>query len=267
MISLHSYRILRGESARQHVVATGHEEIFETFHITVPEKKTAKSEDSEKDEEIRTEEPEVPVLSPAEALLQETMWKTEALLQAARDEAEEIKHKAYEEGFAMGEKEGRDAGRLQALEEERQLTEEKLRGLEEEIRQYVIDMGNQKDRILEEYLDDLKDISLAIGEKIVQTSLKSSSEVVKKMIIAATEKLKKTAWAKIYVAQNDSEMELKGDDQLLRELAKLSDNVKIVVMEEADPGTCIIELPHEIIDISANVQMENIRDILTNARA
>jgi len=116
-------------------------------------------------------------------------------------------------------------------------------------------------------LDDLKDISLAIGEKIVQTSLKSSSEVVKKMIIAATEKLKKTAWAKIYVAQSNSEMELKGDDQLLRELAKLSDNVKIVVMEEADPGTCIIELPHEIIDISANVQMENIRDILTNARA
>ena len=265
MISLRSYRILRGESARQHVVAAGHEAVFETFNITVPEKKT-KSANGEKAEEVK-EEPEIPEISPAEALLQETMWKTEALLQAARDEAEEIKRKAYEEGFAIGEKEGKEAGRQQALEEERRLTEEKIHGLEEEIRQYVVDMGNQKDKVLEEYLDDLKDISLAIGEKIVQTSLKSSSEVVKKMIVAATEKLKKTAWAKIYVAQNNSEMDLKGDAQLLRELSKLSDNVKIVVMENAEPGTCIIELPHEIIDISANVQMENIRDILTNARA
>ena len=267
MISLRSsYRILRGESAQQQVVAAGSEAVFQTFNITVPEKKTAKLAEKEPVEEIVGEKPEIPLVSPSEALLQETMWKAEALLQAARDEAEEIKRKAYEEGFALGEMEGMEAGRAQALEEERTLTESRLRGLQEEIRQYVVDMGNQKDKVLEEYLDDLKDISLAIGEKIVQTSLKSSSEVVKKMIVAATEKLKKTAWAKIYVAQNNSEMDIQGDAQLLRELSKLSDNVKIVVMEDAEPGTCIIELPHEIIDISTNVQMENIRDILTNAR-
>ena len=86
------------------------------------------------------------------------------------------------------------------------------------------------------------------------------------MILAATEKLKKTAWAKIYVAKTTEEMDIQGDVQLLRELAKLSDNVKIIVMEDAEPGTCIVELPQEIIDISAGTQMENIRDILNNAR-
>lgn len=270
MTSLHNYRILKGENAWVEIIAEGNESVFETFNLTVPEKKPGKAAhgDAEIAEELPEEkEPEVPEISPADALLQETIWKTEALLESARGEAEEIKRKAYEEGFAVGEKEGREEGRLQAFEEEKRLTDEKIRMLEEEIKQYVTDMEHQKDRILEEYLDDLKDISLAIGEKIVQTSLKSSSEVVKKMIIAATEKLKKTAWAKIYVAQNNSEMDLQGDDQLLRELAKLSDNVKIVVMEDAEPGTCIIELPHEIIDISANAQMENIRDILNNARA
>ena len=41
--------------------------------------------------------------------------------------------------------------------------------------------------------------------------------------------------------------------------------MKIVVMEE-EPGTCIIELPSEIIDLSTGTQLENIRGILENAR-
>ena len=123
-------------------------------------------------------------------------------------------------------------------------------------------------KLLEEYLDDLKDISLAIGEKIIQTSLKSSSDVVKNMILAATDKLKRTAWAKIYIADSPEVegREIQGDAELLDQLSKISDNVKIIVMGDAAPGTCIIELPQEVMDISVGTQMENIKEILNNAR-
>ena len=42
--------------------------------------------------------------------------------------------------------------------------------------------------------------------------------------------------------------------------------MKIVMMEEAEEGTCIIEMPNEIIDASAATQLENVKDILNNAR-
>ena len=84
--------------------------------------------------------------------------------------------------------------------------------------------------------------------------------------MAATDKIKKTQWAKIYISKQDSEMIVRGDAQLLREMARLTDNLKVIAMENEEPGTCIIELPDEIVDASVNTQMENIKDILNNAR-
>lgn len=255
MISLFKYRILKGTQAQDEVMTAGTQQIFETFDLSKPVKKA--------EPDKKTEKPGPP---PEEAILQDRLWKAEALLERAREEAENIRQEAYEEGFEQGKEEGRQAGREAAYQEEQQTIKEELHNLAQKIGQYAADMEIQKEKVLEEYLDDLKNISLAIGEKIVQTSLKSSSEVIKRMIVAATEKLKKTAWAKIYVARTNEELDIQGDLQLLKELAKLSDNVKIVVMEDAEPGTCIIELPQEIIDISTGTQMENIRDILNNAR-
>ncbi len=265
MISLHNYRILKAGSAQDEILAVGNEAVFKTFNLTMPE--TVKEESDPLKTAEKPEKPAEPEPSPADTLLQETILKTEALLENAKAEAEEIRRQAYQEGLEQGREEGLEIGRQEAREAEQDAIHEKVHQLEEQIKQYVTDMENLKDRILEEYLDDLKDISLAIGEKIVQTSLKTSGEVVRKMIIAATEKLKRTAWAKIYVAPSGNEMDLQGDAQLLKELSKLSDNVKIVVMDDAEAGTCVIELPHEIIDISTGTQMENIRDILNNARA
>lgn len=256
------YRILKGMQADEEVIAAGANDVFQTFEFPLPEEK---KEEPPKEAEGEPE-PEDEGPSEEEKLLQEMIWKAEAVLERAKEEADEIRREAYEKGFEEGREDGKTAGRKQALEEEQKEIRGRVQDLEEEIAQYVFEMKLQKEKILEEYLDDLKNISLAIGEKIVQTSLKSSSEVIKRMIVAATEKLKKTAWAKIYVAKTGDDMEIQGDAQLLRELAKLSDNVKIVIMEDTEPGTCIIELPQEIIDISTSSQMENIRDILNNAR-
>ncbi len=52
----------------------------------------------------------------------------------------------------------------------------------------------------------------------------------------------------------------------MQELSKLSDNVKIIMLEEEDAGTCIVELPDEVIDMSVKTQLENIKEILNNAR-
>lgn len=254
MISL--YRILKAEDAQKKALAS--DCILQELEIDAPPLPET---------EIDTiQEKRVPQRLHGEILLENAVKKAETLLDRARIEAETIKKDAFDQGYQEGLKAGEKDGEKQAYEEHQEMLQTEIRQLEEKIGQYVEEMSRKKEQVLEEYLDDLKNISLAIGEKIVQTSLKSSSEVVKRMILAATEKLKKTAWAKIYVAKTNEELDIQGDMKLLKELEKLSDNVKIIVMEDVEPGACIIELPQEIIDISAGTQLENIREILNNAR-
>ncbi len=199
--------------------------------------------------------------------------QAEEILNAAQEEAVRLREEATrtgrEEGYAAGKQQGYDEGyadgEQRALEAHREECQRELDHLQEQVTGTIRDMGNLKDKVLEQYLDNLKDISLAVAEKIIHTSLKSSSEIIKRMIVVSTEKLKKVAWAKIYIGRNESGINIQGDAELMHELTKLSDNVKIVVMNE-EPGTCIIELPSEIIDVSAGTQLENIRGILENAR-
>ncbi len=267
MLNLNHYRILKNGQAQEEIRAVGTKAVFQDFDLPEP---SSKAREMGGNADAGKGEQEFLTPSPQEQLLQEATQEADALLETAREDAERIRDEAYKTGYEQGKeegwKDGEHAGRQQIYEEEQAAMEERIHDLAEKIGQYAADMEIEKTKILEEYLDDLKNISLAIGEKIVQTSLKSSSDVIKRMIVVATEKLKKTAWAKIYVAKTGEEMDIQGDVQLLRQLAKLSDNVKIVVMEDAEPGTCIIELPQEVIDISAGAQMENIRDILNNAR-
>ena len=136
--------------------------------------------------------------------------------------------------------------------------------LEREIRQAVESVKEAKKRCLNTYLDELKDCAIAVAEKVIHISLKSSGEVIRQMIIAATEKLDKSAWVKIYIDRTDYEMLMQADSDLLSELSHLSDNIKFVVMDQEEEGSCIIERPDEILDLSVNSQIENIKDILAN---
>ena len=123
-----------------------------------------------------------------------------------------------------------------------------------------------KENCIRNYLDELKDCAVAVAEKVVHVSLKSSGEVIKQMIISATEKLKKTAWVKIYIDKYDYDMMMEADADVIDELSRISDNVKFIVMDKETSGSCIIEMPEEIVDVSVNTQLENIKDILENVR-
>ncbi len=202
----------------------------------------------------------------ADEMLRKSVKRSKEILDEARKQSERIKKEAAEEGKKEGYELGWEEGKTQAYQEHQTALEAEREALKKRIASYVRQMDRARDKVMEEYLDDLKDISLAVAEKIMRISLKNSSQIVKRMILASTDKLKKTAWVKIYVGKDEAGMDLRGDRELLTELARISDNVKIVMMEEAEEGTCIIEMPNEIIDASAATQLENVKDILNNAR-
>lgn len=181
-------------------------------------------------------------------------------------QAEESARQIQEEAKRCGYQEGYQAGYQQAYEEHVTQFNGQMNEFQKEIKSSIELVTTEKEKILEKYLDDLKRLTLSIAEKVIQTSLKSSGEVMERMIIAAAGKLKKTQWVKIYVAKEHAELMLKADTEFMQELSHISDNIKIIAMDHAEDGTCIIELPEEVIDVSVNTQIENIKGILNNAR-
>lgn len=195
-------------------------------------------------------------------ILEDAKKQARQIVQEAREQAELLRKEAFEEGRNKGEKEGFEA----AYEQGKADMEREVRVMQKKFADVIRDVTIQKDRILEKNVDDLKKISIAVAEKVIQTSIRSSEEIVKRMIMAATEKLKKRQWAKIYITKCDTEVNMEVDSEFLESLSHLSDNLKIITMSNGEEGTCIIELPDEVIDASVGTQLENIKDILNNVR-
>lgn len=231
---------------------------YDFFAGFMAEKEEHKEEPLVEAEEETTQEAEIA----AAQVLGDAEEKARQIIKEAREQAEILRKKAFEEGRKEGEQDGFKA----AYEQHKEVMDQELRAYQQRFADALRDVGIQKERILEKNIDDLKNISLSIAEKVIHTSIRSSEEVIKRMILAATEKLKKRQWAKIYITKSNIGVSMEVDSELLDSLSHLSDNVKIITMNNGDEGTCIIELPDEVIDASVGTQLENIKDILNNVR-
>jgi len=216
-----------------------------------------------KEEEEDTEEEEEEELSPSvEEILEDARSQARQIISDARSQAEFLRDQGYREG----QEKGREDGFQEAYNEQRRLLDAEIRELKDNISEVIQSVSVEKEKLLEQYVDDLKKISLTVAEKVIQTSLQSSGDIVKRMILAATDKITKKQWAKIYITKCDTGVSMDVDTEFLDKLSRLSENIKIVTMDNGEEGTCIIELPDEIIDASVGTQLENIKDILNNVR-
>lgn len=213
------------------------------------------AEEEAKEEQFATER--------ANEIISEAEKKAEQILADARGQADILRQKAFRDGY----EEGCQNGTRDAYEEQRKLLDQEIRQLQTNAADVIESVSIEKAKLLEQYVDDLKRISLAVAEKIIQTSLQSSGDIVKRMILAATDKITKKRWAKIYITKCDTIVSMDVDAEFMEALSRLSDSIKIITMDNGEEGTCIIELPDEIIDASVSTQLENIKDILNNVRA
>ena len=202
----------------------------------------------------------------SELLLQDAQRRAEEILrqaeEAARLEAEELRAKAREEGYQAGFHEGLQQGLAQAMEESGQAREAMAQKMQEDVALFLDKADRKLNRQLDDNLDELRDLALAVAEKVVCVSLKSSSDVIGRMIQTAVDKRRRREWAHIYVAECDAKKLVQMPAALMAALSELSDRVRIIPMAGEEAGTCIIECPDEIIDASASTQMQNIRDML-----
>ena len=214
------------------------------------------------------EEPEEP--SPiqyaqiqADLMLQEAREEADRLMAQARSDVEQeleaIRAGARDEGY----REGYSQGTMKAMEDGARDREVVAGRLEQEIAAFLEKATLAREEMLRQTEEEMLDLCLAVAEKVVRVSLKSSSDVIVRMIQTATERMRRQEWVHIYISGCDTRSVAQISPALTTSLGALSQHIKIVPMGDDETGTCIIETPEEIIDASVSTQLSNIRDILT----
>ena len=197
-------------------------------------------------------------------MLRDAAERAEKIINRANLEAEQIKKEAYDEGYNTGHQEGMADGHRaaqQQAEADFKMTIEKYQSA---VAHSIIQIGEEREESFHRYLDELKDVAIAVAEKVIHISLETSGEIIKRMIIAEVEKMKKTEWIKIYIDKFDYEQLLSVDEDVAADLARISDNVKFVVQDKESLGYAVIETPSEMIDIGVSSQIDNIRENLNS---
>ena len=198
----------------------------------------------------------------AELILKQAREEAEQLLASARAaakaEQEEIRMGARDEGY----REGYAQGTAKAMDDAQRDREAVAARLEKEVQAFLEKADMAREEVIRQSQDELLDLCIAVAEKVVRVSLKSSSEVIVRMIQTATERLKRQEWVHIYISGCDTKGVAQISPALTTALGALSQHVKIIPMGDDEGGTCIVETPEEIIDASVSTQMTNIRDLL-----
>lgn len=198
----------------------------------------------------------------ADKILEDARAEAEKIKEEAKAEAERKAKKVYSDAREDGFREGYGDGMTQAVQECRLRSEEQAMLLEEEVNNFLEKAGSELDRHLDSFVPDLRDLAMAVAEKVICVSLKSSADVIGRMIQTAIDKRKRREWAHIYIAECDAKRLTQMPASLTASLTALSDRVRIIPMSDDESGTCIIEMPDEIIDASAATQINNLRTIL-----
>ena len=200
----------------------------------------------------------------AEAILAEAAEEARKLrekaLAQAEEEAEELKRQAHTEGYQAGFAQGMAEGRQEAKVQREQMAAAQ----EKEITAFLKDAVRARDQLLEDSKQDLKELALAIAEKVIHVCLKSSGDILIRMIEAATAKRRRCEWVQVYIADCDAKASVNTVPELTEYLSRLSDRVRVIPMTGDESGTCIVEMPDEIIDASVSTQLDNLRGIITD---
>lgn len=246
---------------------------MEAFELFSEEEEAVCDEDveSENQEEIP---PPPPEKSPEELRIEAMRKEAEDILRTAEEEAqrlgeqasceaEEIKQKAYDQGFSEGQAAGFETGRQEGKDQMSQDLLTQYQFLFQAADQAVNELEAQKREFSQSYLEDLRDLVVIIAEKVISISLKSSGKVIEGMMRDAVgTRQAKRLWANVSISQIDYQSLLENGISPETVLEESAEQVRLTIVEEAEPGTCLIEFPEEIIDASVSTQIANIKKMM-----
>lgn len=169
------------------------------------------------------------------------------MVRNAEEKAKSNLNEAKEIGYAEGFQKGKEEADI--------LMREKL----SELSELISVIERQKEEILQKYEESLKDLALSVAKRVIETELQSGDEAFLSLYKNAVQEIGKQEWIKLTVSENEEKFAT-SNSELLRSMVKGAKSIKIITLEDASIGTCIVETPQGIIDSSAETQLELINE-------
>jgi flagellar assembly protein FliH len=193
--------------------------------------------------------PETPPES-AESLAESAVQSEEVELESVKpltlDELEAIRQDAYNEGFAVGEKDGFHAGQIKAKHEAEGVLQAKLLRLEQLMGQLLAPIAEQDQQIEQSLVQLVSHIS----RQVIRRELLSDSSQLTLVLRDALKLLPMGAGnVRIHINMQDFELV-----KTLRE--RHEESWRILEDEQLQPGGCRIETEHSQIDASVETRLE-----------
>ncbi len=185
------------------------------------------------------------IVSEAEAFYQSVIEQAAVRIFA---EEEEARKKGFAEGFRAGEE-----AALQGI-----------RGKMEELQALIEKIENERESVLTLHEADLKELALTVAEKIIETALTSEEQAFLSIYRNAIQEINGQEWMRLTVSPFEFAFAT-ANAELLKGMVRGAQSIKISVLEDAAPGTCIVETPQSIVDASADTQMSRLREALDAA--
>ena len=140
----------------------------------------------------------------AELILKQAREEAEQFVEQARAEVQQeldgIRAGARDEGY----REGYAQGTAKAMEDAIRDREAAAERMEKDVAEFLEKASLAREEMLGQTREEMLDLCIAIAEKVVRVSLRSSSEVIVRMIQTATERMKRQEWVHIYIPGCDA---------------------------------------------------------------
>jgi flagellar assembly protein FliH len=175
-------------------------------------------------------------------------------MEISRREAEELKAKAIEDGFAQG---------YQKAKEE---ISDKYNKYIDAAAKLLSDINARKESYFHSNEAELRATVYVIAEKMVKSELTVRPEAVEDIIADASKKYRNSRYLKISMADNEESRKLKVDGSFVKQLIPFVEHIDIELLEDAPEGTVILDDGDEVTDASIPTQLELLKEILKNTR-
>lgn len=196
----------------------------------------------------------------AEEVLVSAKSEAETIISRAHDEAEELRAKAYDEIEALKEQaieEGHQQGYTEGLQSAEEEIEEKKAELEQLRHKMEIKLQETEEELVKFTEKQMVDLLCQLISHITGVVVEEQRDVLLYMINSAMRDLDNSKHFVIKVSSDDYNEISEKKDEIY---GALNPNIQLEVFEDAklEARQCLIETDNGIVDISLDVQMDNL---------
>lgn len=189
----------------------------------------------------------------AERILCDAESASQRLMEGARQKAGAAFEAARANGYRAGFETGREES-LRAMEAGIAELGALLKGLEE-----------REARILKTYEEDLYKLALGVAKKIIDVELQADNEAFLGIYRNALQELSGAESVRLTVSEYEAEFAT-ANAELLRSMVKNAKEIKIVALERAPRGACVVETPQAVVDAGVDTQLSRIGEAFAGGR-